>query len=332
VKKSWPQFHRLSVFLAIAALLSGTSFSAPAFAQFQDAIVRIVVPMAAGGPTDFIARQIAERLREPLGAKVVVENKPGANGATGATAVATSPADGKSLLLATSGLLTITPHLDPKLPINPVTDLTPISLVVVNDTALVVRANYPASNIAEFVALAKKSDKPLSLGSAGYGNILHLYVELLKDATKADFLHVPYRGIAPALTDVIAGNVDGAFADLPASLPQIQGGTMKALGLVGETRSKAAPDIPTIAEQGYPGVVGASWFGLFGPAKMDPKLADDIAAKLRQVLTDPTLVAAFNAVGAKPIPTTRTEFADRIERDREYWGRLIKAHNVQADK
>lgn len=327
-----PRLSRRLMLAAGAALLAVSLVGAGGPATAQDGVVRMVVPMAAGGPADFVARTISEKLREKLGASVIIENKPGANGALGGMAVASSPPDGKTLLFATSGLLTITPTLEQKSPFNPATDLTPITNVVVNGTALVVRADHPANTIAELVAISKKGPKPVTLGSAGFGNILHLYVEVLKDATKTDFLHVPYRGVAPAMTDALGGVIDGLFADLPASLPQIKSGKMKALGMVGDTRSKAAPDIPTIAEQGFPGVTGASWFGLFGPPKMDPKVAHEVAAKVAEVLRDPEIVAKFEAVGATPTPTTPEEFAQRIEQDRAHWARVIKEHNIHLEK
>ncbi len=319
-------------------LLACSVFAASMFtvgrAPAQEGVVRMVVPMAAGGPADFTARLVAERLREKLGANVIIENKPGANGATGGIAVASAAPDGKALLFATSGLLTITPSLEQKGSFNAATDLTPITTVVVNGSALLVRASHPANSVAELVEMSKKAraaGKQLTLGSAGFGNILHLYVELLNEVTKADFLHVPYRGVAPAMNDAMAGTIDGLFADLPAALPQIQGGTMKALGLVGNARSRAAPNIPTIAEQGFPGVSGASWFGLFGPAKMDPKLVASLAAKVGEVLREPELVARFEAVGATPTPVTPEEFAQRIIRDREHWARLIKERNIRLE-
>ena len=317
---------------ALAAAATGFAASwlgAAGSAVAQGGIVRMVVPMPAGGPADFIARTLSEKLRSKIGATIIIENKPGANGMIGGAAVATAAPDGKTLLFATSGLLTITPTLEQKGPFNPVTDLTPITNVVVNDTALVVRADHPANNIAELVALSKKAPKPVTLGSAGFGNILHLYIEVLKDATKTDFLHVPYRGIAPAMNDALAGVIDGLFADLPASLPQIRSGQMKALGMVGETRSKAAPEIPTIAEQGYPGVTGASWFGLFGPPKMDPKVVEQIAAEVAEVLRDPEIVARYEALGATPSPTTPAEFAQHIEEDRAHWARVIREHSIE---
>jgi tripartite-type tricarboxylate transporter receptor subunit TctC len=327
-----PRLPRRAILAAGAAVLALGLIGPRGPAAAQDGLVRMVVPMAAGGPADFVARTISEKLREKLGASVIIENKPGANGALGGMAVAAAPPDGKTLLFATSGLLTITPTLEQKSNFNPATDLTPITNVVVNGTALVVRADHPANNIAELVAISKKGPKPVTLGSAGFGNILHLYVEVLKDATNTDILHVPYRGVAPAMTDALAGVIDGLFADLPASLPQIKSGKMKALGMVGEARSKAAPNIPTIAEQGYPGVTGASWFGLFGPPKMDPKVASEVAAKVAEVLRDPEIVAKFEAVGATPTPTTPADFAKRIEQDRAHWARVIKEHNIHLEK
>jgi tripartite-type tricarboxylate transporter receptor subunit TctC len=318
------QRSSLSV-LALALMLL------PAHAQLQEPFVRMVVPLATGGPADFIARQLAERLQTHLKTKVIIENRPGANGATGAAYVATSDPDGRTLLFATSGLLTITPNLDNKLSFNPDNDLTPIARAVVNGTALVVKSSASYGNIAEFLAFARSKKEPPTLGSAGIGNITHLYIELLKSVTKTDFLHVPYRGVGPAMVDVIAGTIDGQFADLPASLPQIKGGTLKALGLVGETRSVAAPDIPTIAEQGYPGVTGASWFGLFAPARMDPKLAGEIAAKVGDALRDPALVSSLQAVGSEPSFLPLKDFAALIATDRSRWAAVIRERNIRID-
>jgi len=303
----------------------------PAHAQLQEPFVRMVVPLASGGPADFIARQLAERLQTQLKTKVIIENRPGANGATGAASVAAAEPDGRTLLFATSGLLTITPNLDNKLSFNPDNDLTPLARCVVNGTALVVKASAPYNNIPEFLAFARSRKEPPTLGSAGIGNITHLYIELLKSVTKTDFLHVPYRGVGPAMVDVIAGTIDGQFADLPASLPQIKGGTLKALGLVGESRSVAAPDIPTIAEQGYPGVTGASWFGLFAPARMDPKLAREIAGKVEEALREPSLVSSLQAVGSEPSFLPLKDFAGLIATDRSRWAAIIRERNIRID-
>ena len=304
---------------------------AAAHAQLQQTTVRMIVPLAAGGPADSIARQLAERLATQLKMPVIIENRAGANGAIGAAYVAGAEPDGRTLLFATSGLLTITPNLESNLPFNPDKDLTPIARVVVNGSALVVKSSAPFNTVTEFVAFARSKKEPVTLGSAGVGNITHLYIELLKDVTKTNFLHVPYRGVGPAMIDVISGAIDGQFADLPAALPQIRGGTLKAIGLVGESRSEAAPDIPTIAEQGYPGVTGASWFGLFAPAKMDDKLADEIAAKVAAALREPTLVSSLRSVGSEPSFLPRAEFAALIAHDRKQWATVIHERNIKID-
>jgi tripartite-type tricarboxylate transporter receptor subunit TctC len=300
-------------------------------AQLQQATVRLIVPLAAGGPADSIARQLAERLATQLKMAVIIENRAGANGAIGAAYVAGAEPDGRTLLFATSGLLTITPNLDSNLPFNPDKDLTPIGRAVVNGSALVVKSSAPYNTVAEFVAFARSKKEPVTLGSAGVGNITHLYIELLKDVTRTNFLHVPYRGVGPAMIDVMSGAIDGQFADLPAALPQIKGGTLKAIGLVGESRSEAAPDIPTIAEQGYPGVTGASWFGLFAPAKMDGKLADELAAKVADALRDPTLVSSLRSVGSEPSFLPRADFAALIAHDRRQWATVIHERNIKID-
>jgi tripartite-type tricarboxylate transporter receptor subunit TctC len=304
---------------------------AAAHAQLQQATVRMIVPLAAGGPADSIARQLAERLATQLQMPVIIENRAGANGAIGAAYVAGAEPDGRTLLFATSGLLTITPNLESNLPFNPDKDLTPIARVVVNGSALVVKSSAPFNTVTEFVAFARSKKEPVTLGSAGVGNITHLYIELLKDVTKTNFLHVPYRGVGPAMIDVISGAIDGQFADLPAALPQIRGGTLKAIGLVGESRSEAAPDIPTIAEQGYPGVTGASWFGLFAPAKMDDKLADEIAAKVAGALREPTLVSSLRSVGSEPSFLPRADFAALIAHDRKQWAAVIHERNIKIE-
>ena len=335
IGKAALRLHLLGLMPALTLVLAltwGLTLTwAPAQAQLQEPFVRIIVPLATGGPADFIARQLAQQLQTRLKTKVIVENRPGANGATGAASVAASEPDGRTLLFATSGLLTITPNLDNKLAFNPDNDLTPIARVVVNGTALVVKASAPHSNIAEFIAFAHSKKEPPTLGSAGVGNITHLYIELLKSVTKTDMLHVPYRGVGPAMVDVIAGTIDGQFADLPAALPQIKGGTLKALGLVGESRSKAAPDIPTIAEQGYPGVTGASWFGLFAPAKMEAKLADETAAKVADALGDPALMSSLQSVGSEPSFLPLKDFAALIARDRSRWAAVIRERNIKLD-
>ena len=314
----------------LAASVFTAAFSGSATAQGARTI-RMVVPFAAGGPADFVARSLSEKLGPQLGGSIVIDNRLGANGSIGAQAVSKADGDGNTLLFATSGMLTISPILEKNLPYDPLKDLVPVSRVVANGTAFVVGTGIPASNIREFVQYARSRPQPLAVGSAGTGNILHLYLELFKDAAKVDITHVPYKGIAPAVTDVIGGQIAGAFADLPIALSQIRAGKVKALGMVGTLRASVAPDIPTIAEQGFPGVDGVSWFGLLAPGKTPPALAAQLSAAVSRALADPELKQKLQALGSEPSPTTPEETVRLIQSDQARWAKVIAARKITID-
>ena len=314
----------------LAASVFTAAFSGSATAQGARTI-RMVVPFAAGGPADFVARSLSEKLGPQLGGSIVIDNRLGANGSIGAQAVSKADGDGNTLLFATSGMLTISPILEKNLPYDPLKDLVPVSRVVANGTAFVVGTGIPASNIREFVQYARSRPQPLAVGSAGTGNILHLYLELFKDAAKVDITHVPYKGIAPAVTDVIGGQIAGAFADLPIALSQIRAGKVKALGMVGTQRVSVAPDIPTIAEQGFPGVDGVSWFGLLAPGKTPPALATQLSAAVSRALSDPELKQKLQALGSEPSPTTPEETVRLIQSDQARWAKVIAARKITID-
>jgi len=305
--------------------------AASASAQPLPRQVRMVVPFSPGGPADLIARKLAERLGPQLDSTVIVENRPGANGVIGVQAVAKAPADGSVLLFATSGMLTISPVLYKDLSYDPLKDLSPIGRVVANGTALLVGKQVPANGMKEFVAYAQRSSQPVPIGSAGTGNITHLYMELMKDATGGNFVHVPYKGVAPALTDVMGGQIAGVFVDLPAALPLLKGGRVKALGLVGAERSPSAPEIPTIAEQGYKGVDGVSWFGVLGPAGMAADRAAAVHDALGRALAEPELINALKDIGSQPALNQPAEMAALMRSEQTRWAQLIKARNIQVD-
>lgn len=293
--------------------------------------IRMVVPFSPGGPADLIARKLADRLGPQVDATVIVENRPGANGVIGVQAVAKAPADGSVLLFATSGMLTISPVLYKDLSYDPLKDLSPIGRVVANGTALLVGRQVPANDMKEFVAYARSSSRPVAIGSAGTGNITHLYMELMKDATAGNFVHVPYKGVAPALTDVMGGQIAGVFVDLPAALPLLKGGKVKALGLVGTVRSPSAPEIPTIAEQGYKGVDGVSWFGLLGPAGMAADKVQALHAGIAKALSEPSMVASLKEIGSVPALNEPAQMTELMQEDQARWARLIQARHIRVD-
>ena len=313
----------------ITTLLIGVSLCRGSSAQADsNRTIRLVVPFDAGGPADLVARILAERLGPALGGTVIVENRRGANGMIAMGQVARAKPDGSTLVFATSGMLTISPVLYRSLPYSPLRDFVPVSRVVVNGTALVVAPNIPANNMHELVEYAKQRDSPLTLGSAGVGNVTHLYVELLKRSTNLDMMHVPYKGIAPAMIDVVGGHIDAVFADFPISLPQVRAGKVKVIGIVGTMRSAAAPDIPTIAEQGYPGVDGASWFGILAPAETPPQTVRRLNEAIANVLNETDVKSRLNAAGSERAPTTPEQMATLIRAEQGKWAAIIRSHNL----
>jgi tripartite-type tricarboxylate transporter receptor subunit TctC len=312
---------------AVLAVTLGLGISS---AHAQQKPTRLLI-FAAGGPVDFVGRILAAKLSPLLGTLVVVEPRPGANGVIAAQAVANAEPDGTTLLLSSSGLFTITPTLTRELPYDTDRDFVPVSRIVVNATAFVVGASLPANNVREFVEFANSRKEPLAFGSPGIGNIGHLWIETFKAATKLNITHVPYKGIAPVLIDVLGGRVAGTFADMPALLPHIKSGKMKALGLVGTKRNSAAPDIPTIYEQGFPGVDALSWYGVLAPAKTPPAVVAKIAEALARALADPDLKERLAASGVESAWSTAEELKQIIQNDRARLAKIIVEQKIVAE-
>jgi tripartite-type tricarboxylate transporter receptor subunit TctC len=312
---------------AVLAVTLGLGISS---AHAQQKPTRLLI-FAAGGPVDFVGRILAAKLSPLLGTPVVIEPRPGANGVIAAQAVANAEPDGTTLLLSSSGLFTITPTLTRELPYDTDRDFVPVSRIVVNATAFVVGASLPANNVREFVEFANSRKEPLAFGSPGIGNIGHLWIETFKAATKLHITHVPYKGIAPVLIDVLGGRVAGTFADMPALLPHIKSGKMKALGLVGTKRNSAAPDIPTIYEQGFPGVDALSWYGVLAPAKTPPAVVAKIAEALARALADPDLKERLAASGVESAWSTAEELKQLIQNDRARLAKIIVEQKIVAE-
>jgi tripartite-type tricarboxylate transporter receptor subunit TctC len=311
----------------VAALFLAAN--APAWAQPNT--TRIVVSFTAGGPVDAVGRAIAEQLGKELGRTVVIDNKPGANGAIGATDVMRSPPDGSTLWLTSVGAAAINTSLYDKLPYNMQRDLAPVSLVVNNVELLVVNPQNPARDAAEFVAASKKAKEPTAMASSGIGSIPHLAIEQLIDASGAKLLHVPYKGAAPAITDLMGGQVGGFFGDVPGLLGYVRSGKLKALGVASSKRHPALPDVKTLEEQGLKGVDTNNWYALFAPAKTPAATIDALNKALRRTLTNPAVHDRLLKSGAEPAPSTPAELASLVKQDTDKWSKLIRAKNIRAE-
>jgi len=288
--------------------------------------VRLVI-FAAGGPVDIVARQLAEKLSSETGSEVIVDPRPGANGIIAAQNVVASKGDGTTLLFSSSGLFTISPTLQ-ELPFDIDKDLKPVSRVVVNASAVAIDARIPADNVAEFIEYARSQSRPVAFGSPGMGNITQLWIEQFKEATGLNLLHVPYKGIAPALVDVMGGRLAGTIGDMPAFLPHISAGKVKVIGLVGEKRSPAVSHIPTVLEQGFPGVEAVSWYALFAPGSTPDALIARMADAVNKALSDDGLRERLRSIGVEPSPTSPEELAAIVRTDRQRWAKVIRDRNI----
>ena len=312
--------------LTLLALASGNH----AFAQDYPArTVRLVVAFPAGGPTDFVARLLADKLKGLLGQNVIVENKPGANAAIGAEYVAKSDPDGHTLFVTTAGAVVINPHMRSDLPYDPVKDFAPVTLVVNTMEVLVVRTDTPIKTAGELVALAKSRPDGIAMASTGVGSPPHLALELFKGASGANVLHVPYRGAAPAVTDVVGGQVHAMFADLPVLMPQIKGGTLRPIGVGSKRRAAVLPEVPTLDEQGIKDVYADNWYALFAPAKTPAPVIAKLNAAVTAALNDPELNRKLVQAGADPAPGTPAQLADFLKSELERWGKVIKEKNIK---
>lgn len=317
------------VVTALTAILGlGFLLVTSAAAQNASATVRFIVPFTPAGPVDFVGRVLADGLRARSEGAVIVENRPGANGAVAIVSLKQAPADGRTLLVVSSGMITFSPYYEENLSYD-VRDLVPVVNAVYSDVAFIAANKVAARNVRELVALAKAGGKSLSMGSAGQGNITHAYLELFKDAAGVDLFHVPYKGAAPAMTDVIGGHIDGMFIALSTALPSAQGGKLRLLAVVGK-RSAIAPEVPTITEQGVAGVEILPWFGLFAlrgtPSNVTAALAEDF----RAVMQTEEVKSRFAKAGFTPWFLAGAEFSEMIDKESQTWRRLIDSRNLKA--
>jgi len=319
LKRRYPAF-------ALALMLAASS----AWAQ-APRVTRIVVAFPPGGPVDLVARALAEPLGRELGHQVIVENKPGANGAIAAQGVARAAPDGSTLWITSVGAVAINPALYEKLPYDPVKDFAPVSLVVNNVELLVVNPANTADSAAAFVAASRQRKEPTTMASSGIGSMPHLAIEQLADASQANLMHVPYKGAAPAITDVMGGQVEGFFGDIPGLIGHVKAGKLKALGLASSKRHPALPAVRTLAEQGIAGVDTNNWYALFAPAATPAGVIDTLNQAVHRALTSPALRERLLASGADPAPSSPRELATLLAQDSAKWARLIRDKKIKAE-
>ncbi len=315
--------------LAVLCCLSATSLAVGQ--GYPDRPIRIVVPFAAGGGSDVVGRAIAQKLSEKLGQSVVVENRTGAGGSLGATQVARAPADGYTLLLGSSSEIAQYPNVAANVPYDPQRDFTPIALIATVPLALTVSAALPVKTVPELLDHARANPGKLNYGSAGPGSSTHLAMVLLTSMTGTTMTHVPYRGSAPVVTDLIAGNLQLAIPTMSAVLPHAGGGKLKILAVSTARRAMALPEVPTIHESGVPGYATGLWTGLLAPANTPAAIVARLHAAVSEALASPDLKETLAGQGAEQSGGTPEQFAEEIRRELAVWRDLVKQTGIRID-
>jgi len=323
----------VTAFLRIASLTIAVIASCGiASAQdYPNRPVRLIVAFAPGGATDFTARIIADRVQSILGQPIAVENKPGANGAIGAEYVAKSDPDGYTLFFTTVGAVAINPALRADLPYDPLKDFAAVGKAAVNSTILVVNADMKISSARELAELARRKPGSITIGITGRGAISDLGRQLFEDAAGIKLQEVPYRGAAPAITDMLAGHLDGLFGDVPTIMGQVRAGKLKALAATSTERSDIFPDVPTFVEEGFAGVVGDNWAGVLAPAGTPAPVIAKLNAALVAALNDPELRSRLHNAGTTPAPSTPEEFEKYLREENARWGKVIRDKGIKGE-
>ncbi|HEX4763730.1 MAG TPA: tripartite tricarboxylate transporter substrate binding protein [Usitatibacter sp.] len=293
--------------------------------------IRFMVPYPAGGPLDTVARLLGQKVAESVNQTVIVENKAGAGGNIGADAVAKSPGDGYTILMGAVATHAINPTLYAHIPYDPIRDFIPVTQVASTPNVLVVNPSVPATNVKEFIVYAKANPGKLNFGSGSTGSAGHLAGELFKTLASVDMTHVPYKGAAPAMNDLIGGQIQLMFDNLASALSQVRAGRVRALAVTTARRTALAPDLPTIAESGLPGFDINTWFGIFVPANTPREMVDRLHAEFTRALAAPDVREKMLSLGAEPVGSTPAEFAAYIRAEAEKYARVIKASGAKAD-
>jgi tripartite-type tricarboxylate transporter receptor subunit TctC len=315
----------------LSSSIAATAFATPAIAQaYPNKPVRMIVPFPAGGATDVLARALSIKLAEKLGQSVVVENRPGAGGTIGSAAVAQAAPDGYTILLATSSTHSIGPVINPKIPYDAQADFTALGQVASSPNIVLVPQSSPAKTMREFIEYAKKNPGKLNYASSGNGTIVHLTTELFKAQSGTFIVHIPYRGTALAIPDLISGKVDVMFDSLVTGLPHVKDGKLRALAVTSEKRSALAPDLAVVADV-LPGFESVTWFGLYGPKNMPADVVQKLNSSLNAALADNDVKERFSRLGAEPTSTTPAAFASLAQNERAKWKRIIEQRKIVVE-
>jgi tripartite-type tricarboxylate transporter receptor subunit TctC len=290
--------------------------------------VRLVVPFAAGGSTDVAARILGERMGQTLGQTVVIENRSGSGGLIGADSVAKASPDGYTILMATTGLLSIAPHLYPQMPFDPARDFAPVSLAFATDLVITVTNSLPVRTLPEFLRHAKEKPGAISYASSGAGTTTHAATELFRLAAGIELLHVPYRGSGPAMNDLVAGNIQLMVDQIASAIGQINDGRIRALAVTGAKRHPLLPNVPTVGEAGLPGAQASSWGGIVAPAQTPADVIGKLNAAVRDAVAQPAVRQRMASAGADPAASSPAEFVNFVRAEREKWGRVVREARI----
>jgi tripartite-type tricarboxylate transporter receptor subunit TctC len=332
VKKSGISRRSLVKFALCASLLPAMALAQNALAQnYPSKPVKVMVGFSPGGAVDNVARLLSQSMSKGMGGSFIVENRPGATGIIAAEQVAKSPPDGYTLLLATQSTMVVAPSVFPKMSFDPVADFTPISLIASVPMVLVVANSVPVKNVQELIAYAKSQKGGLPYASSGQGGPQHVATELFASMAKVDMVHVPYKGEANAISDLLGNQVPVMFGNLPSLLPHIKSGKLRAIAVSSLQRSSAAPDIPTVAESGLPGFETLTWFGLFAPANMPQPIVDRLNAEVKKSLASPEVHAKLVQQGLTVVGGSSAELKAYMKQEVPKWAKLLKNANIKPE-
>ena len=321
----------ISIRFAVAALLAAAAIATADAQPYPNRPLRLIVPNGAGGSTDLVARTIASKLAEALGQQIVVDNRGGSGGIIGTETVAKSAPDGHTLLVGTIGNLAISPHLYRKLAYDPLRDFVPVTQLSAAAYMLLVNSSLPARSVRDFMQYAKARPGQLSYASAGSGTGSHLSTVLFMSVAGLEMTHVPYKGAAPALTDVIGNQVQLMLNGITSSLPHVASGRIRGLAVSSPNRAAVAPDLPTFAEAGLGAAESISWTGILVPARTPAAVVDRLNSVLRTILQSPDIRSRLGAEGAEPVASTSDAFGKYIGAEFEKWGKVVRATGARAD-